>query len=84
VASPPPAGVRRRIEGNRQKLVGQDKDSLTEQQTKGTVTIAIPIRRIYNIKQENAESNSHRLPPPRAPEQRESTRCPAPPSQNPA
>ena len=34
-AAPPPAVVRRRIERNRQKLVGQDKGSLTEQQTKG-------------------------------------------------
>jgi len=28
-APPPPSWVRRRMEGNRQKLVGQDKDSLT-------------------------------------------------------
>jgi len=33
----PPPGERRRIERNRQKLVGRDKGSLTEQQTKGTV-----------------------------------------------
>jgi len=29
-AASPPAGVRRRMEINRQKLVGQDKGSLTE------------------------------------------------------
>jgi len=34
-AAPPPAGVQRRMERNRQKLVGRDKGSLTEQQTKG-------------------------------------------------
>ena len=34
-AAPPPAGVRRRMERNRQKLVGRDKGSLTEQQTEG-------------------------------------------------
>jgi len=39
--------MRRRMERNRQKLVGQDKGSLTEQQTKGTGT-TIQIRRIYN------------------------------------
>jgi len=31
-AAPPLAGVRMRMERNRQKLVGQDKGSLTEQQ----------------------------------------------------
>jgi len=44
VAAPPPAGVRRRMERNRQKLVGRDKGSLTEQQTKGTATTTIQIR----------------------------------------
>ena len=34
-AAPPPAGVRRRMKRKRQKLVGRDKGSLTEQQTKG-------------------------------------------------
>jgi len=46
--APHPAGVGRRMERNRQKLVGWDKGSLTEQQTKGTVTTTtIPIRRIH-------------------------------------
>jgi len=47
-AAPPPAGVQTR---NRQKLVGGDKGSLTEQQTKGAVTTMIQIRRIHNTKQ---------------------------------
>jgi len=33
---------------NRQKLVGRDKGSLTEQQTKGAVTTTIQIRRKHN------------------------------------
>jgi len=48
VATPPPARVRRRMESNRQKLVGRDKGSLTEQQTKGTVTTTIQIKRKHN------------------------------------
>jgi len=40
---------------NRQKLVGQDKGSLTEQQTKGAVTTTIQIRRKY-------DTNSHNIP----------------------
>jgi len=47
-ASPPHAGVRRRMERNRQKLVGWDKGSLTEQRPKGTVTTTIQIRRKHN------------------------------------
>jgi len=47
-AAPPPARVRRRMERNRQKLVGRDKGSLTEQQTEGTVTTTIQIRRKHN------------------------------------
>jgi len=46
---PSPTGVGRRMERNRQKLVGRDKGSLTEQQTKGRVTTTIQIRRIHNI-----------------------------------
>jgi len=40
--------VGRRMERNRQKLVGRDKGSLTEQQTKETVKTTIPIRRTHN------------------------------------
>jgi len=47
------------MERNRQKLVGLDKGSLTEQQTKGTVTTMIQMRRIHKTKRQNAESNSH-------------------------
>jgi len=57
VAAPPPAGVRRRMERSRQKPVGRDKGSLTEQQTEGTVTTTdkIQIRRKY-------DTNSHKRP----------------------
>jgi len=47
-AAPPPAGVRRRMERDKQKLVGRDKGSLTEQQTGGTGTTTIQIRRKHN------------------------------------
>ena len=47
-AAPPPAGVWRRMERNRQKLVGRDKGSLTEQQTEGTGKTMIQIRRKHN------------------------------------
>jgi len=40
-ATPNPTRVRKRMEINRQKLVGRDKGSLTEQQTKGTGTTTI-------------------------------------------
>jgi len=58
---PPPAGVRRRIERKRQKLVGRDKGSLTEQQTKGTGTTTIQIRGIHKTKQttEGATLTTH-------------------------
>jgi len=36
------------MERNRQKLVGRDKGSLTEQQTKGTGTTMTQIRRKHN------------------------------------
>jgi len=48
VAAPSSAKVQRRMERNRQKLVGRDKGSLTEQETKGTGTTKIQIRRKYN------------------------------------
>ena len=58
VAAPPPAGVRRRMERNRQKLVGRDKGSLTEQQTKGTGTTTIQIRRKHNNEPHDPDSRS--------------------------
>jgi len=39
------------MERNGQKLVGQDKGSLTEQQTKGTVTTTIQVKRIHKTKE---------------------------------
>ena len=47
-AAPPPAGVWRRMERKRQKLVGRDKGSLTKEQTKGTGATTIQIRRKHN------------------------------------
>jgi len=69
------------MERKRQKLVGQDKGSLTEQQIKGTGT-TIQIRRKHNTKQ-NTESNSQSPLPLHAPEPRLSSRCPAPPQLEP-
>jgi len=43
----PPWGAERRMERKGQKLVGQDKDSLIEQQAKQTVTTTIQMRIIY-------------------------------------
>jgi len=42
----------RRMERKRQKLVGQDKGSLTEQQTKRTIKTTIQIRRTYKTNSE--------------------------------
>ena len=47
-AASPPAGVQSRMERKRQKPVGRDKGSLTEQQTKGTGTTTVQIRRKHN------------------------------------
>jgi len=71
------------MERNRQKLVGRDKGSLVDQQTKGTVTTTIPIRRIHKTKQ-NAESYSHRPTPPRAPKPQLASRHAAPPHPEPS
>jgi len=43
---------------NRQKLVGRDKGSLTEQQTEGTATTTIQIRRKHNNEPHNPQSRS--------------------------
>jgi len=78
-ATPPPAGVWRRMERNRQKPVGRDKGSLTEQQTKGTVTTMIQMRRKHNTNRtthraalldRTAAASSRatsEFPPPRSP-----------------
>jgi len=55
---PPPRGVRRRMERNRQKLVGRDKGSLTEQQTKGTATTTIQIRGIHRTDRSTPQTRS--------------------------
>jgi len=68
VAAPPLAGVRRRMERNRQKMVGRDKGSLTEQQTKGTVTTTIQIRRKHNTNHTTQRDSCSPRPPPHTPE----------------
>jgi len=45
--------VRRKKERNRQKPVGRDEGSLTEQKTKGTVTTTIQKRGIHRSNQHN-------------------------------
>jgi len=52
--------LRREENGKKKaKFMGQDKGSLTEQQTKGTLTMTILIRRIYKTNSESVQSNSH-------------------------
>ena len=58
-AAPPPAAVRRRMGRKRQKLVGRDKGSLTEQQTKGTGTTTIQIRRKPNTNRTTRRAALH-------------------------
>ena len=67
-AAPPPACMRRRMERKRQKLVGRDKGSLTEQQTEGTVTTTVQIRRKHDKK---PDPLSRTAPVPHAPGLRE-------------
>jgi len=79
VAAPSPARVRRRMGRNRQKLVGRDKGSLTEQQTKGTGTTMIQIKRMHytnrttqtaTLPDRTAAASSRatsEFPPPRSP-----------------
>ena len=87
-SAPPPAGVRRRMERNRQKPVGRDKGRLTEQQTKGTATTTIQKRGIHRTKLQNRARRTELLswtePLLCPPEPRVSSRSPAPPHQNPA
>jgi len=59
-AAPPPAPVRRGMERNRQKLVGWDKGSLTEQQTKGIGTTMIQKRGKQDT---NPQNRAHRTEP---------------------
>jgi len=70
-----PVGVRRRMERNRQKPVGRDKGSLTEQPTKGTGTTTIQIRRKHNTNHTThraapkplSSQDTREFPPPRSP-----------------
>jgi len=59
-AAPPPTVVQRRMERNRQKLVGRDKGSLTEQQTEGTGITTVQKRGIHKTNQQN---RAHRTEP---------------------
>jgi len=60
VVSPlPPLGWGGEWKEKGKRLVGRDKGSLTEQQTKGTVTTMIQIRRIHKTSRE-----MHRCPEP--------------------
>jgi len=65
---------------NRQKLVGRDKGSLTEQQTEGTGTTKIQIRRKHDTNSHNRPSLPDRISA-RSPEPREFPPCrpPLPP-----
>jgi len=83
-AAPPPAAVRRRVERKRQKLVGRDKGSLTEEQTKGTVTTTVQIRRKHNKTDRKTDPLSRTGPAPRAPEPRVSSHRAAPPPPEPS
>jgi len=78
VAAPPPDTMWRKKERKRQKLVGRDKGSLTEQQTKGTGTTKIQKRGIYKTNQQNracrTDPLSRTAPPLSPPEPRESSR----------
>ena len=80
-AAPPSAAVRRRMERNRQKLVGRDKGSLTEQQTEGTGTTTIQIRRKHDMNRTTDPLSWTGLAP-RGPQPQESSpprRSPPPP-----
>jgi len=82
-AAPPPAGVRRRMKRKRQKPVGRDKGSLTEQQNRGkTGTTTIQIRRKHNNEPSGPDSRSPETGPTLRPPQAASAfppRRPSPP-----
>jgi len=83
VAAPPPAAVRRRIERKRQKLVGRDKGSLTEQQTEGTGATTIEIRRKHDETDRTTDPLSRTAPLLHTPEPRVSSCRAAPPTGTP-
>jgi len=84
----PPPGCGGEWKETGRKLVGQDKGSLTEQQTKGTGTTTIQKRGIHKTNQQNrarrTEPPSQTELPLSPPEPRKSSRPPAPPHRNPA
>jgi len=86
-ADPPPAGVRRRMKRNRQKLVGRYKGSLTEQQTEGTGTTTIQKRGLHRTNPQNrarrTDPRSRTAPPLCPPEPRVRSRRGPPPPRNP-
>jgi len=70
------------MERNRQKLVGRDKGSLTEQQTEGTATTTIQIRGLHRTNPQNRTAPSD---PTAVPSQAASEFAPRrPPHWNPA
>jgi len=72
------------MERNRQKPVGRDKGSITEQQTEGTGTTTIQKRGIHKTKHTAQQSRSPEPPPLHAPEPRVSSHRAAPPSPEPS
>jgi len=78
-AAPPPAGMRRRMKRKRQKLVGRDKGSLTEQQTEGTATTTIQIREKYNTNSHNRPALLDKTGAARSPAVRVPAALPPPP-----
>jgi len=82
-AAPPPTGVRRRMERNRQKPVGRDKGSLTEQQTEGTATTTIQMRRKAQHKPQNRARRTEPPSPTGAVRSRAASEFPPPRSPSP-
>ena len=83
----PRPGCRGESKETGRKLVGRDKGSLTEQQTKGTGTTMIQKRGIHKTNPQNRACRTEPLSPRmplRAPELRVSSRHPAPPHRYPA
>jgi len=85
----PLPGCRGEWKQTSRKPVGRDKGSLTEQQTEGTVTTTIQVRRKHNKNRttktaQPGEPLSQNGPKPHAPEPQVSSRCPTPPHRNPA
>jgi len=78
----PPPGCGGEWKETGRKLVGRVKGSLTEQQTKGTVTTTIQIKGIHKKHPQKRATLSQT--DARTAEPRVSSRCAAPPHRNPA